>query len=92
MGIVARRDQAVPGWADLAQREPRLEALCARAKRLHAGRFDDRIWCGLKHELSALVGWDAPVTNPLLVDHLAYEVAYRHLLTAYETGTTERAI
>lgn len=74
-----------PTWADLIAREPRLVAVEAAARRAGAGTEDYRRWYReIKPRIEALVGFLADGQPPPLCTATAYDVAYQHILRAYE--------
>ena len=84
--IAERRDDA---WEALVATEPRLLAL---KRDLIAGRRERNYWPAWSQasaRLRQLVGWGAD--HPQLRTSAAYEVAYRHLLTAFDAGQEEAA-
>lgn len=74
-----------PTWPEIVQREPRLQAVEALARRAGTGSDDYRAWYReVKPRLERLVGHLADDQVPPLQTSAAYDVAYHHLLRVYE--------
>jgi len=86
---IAPLPDRAPTWVELIQVEPRLVEVEAMALRLHPRASQDdwpRAWSDVKAAFMPLVGWEAEQYG--LRHSAAYDVAYDHLLNAFETGKT----
>jgi len=83
--------QRLETWEQLTAHAPELIELerLARGNRRRYGTHE--FWCGwsdLKARMARLVGWHA--AKPELAGERAYDIAYRHLLDAYELAALGR--